>query len=97
MLAIKESDIINYLDADNTFTIDRECPLYIGDYEFHLEYDIILKRINATFVAQGETKNKSYTARYDISQNRDVPTSTINASRISASSLCRIRPVGLLG
>ena len=37
-LIIKESDVDYYLDRSNmTFTIDRECPIYIGDFEFHLE------------------------------------------------------------
>ena len=44
-LAIKEADISDCFDSNNIFVVDRECPLYIGDYEFHLEYDIKLKRI----------------------------------------------------
>lgn len=74
-LALKESDIIDYFDSNNIFTIDRECPLYIGDYEFHLEYDIKLKKIYI------EKKNtNTYTAQYDIPSNRDVPTSTITSA-----------------
>ena len=72
-LAIKESDIADYFDENNIFTIDRECPLEIGDYEFHLEYDIKLKRI---YIEKKATN--TYTAQYEIPANRDVPTSTIN-------------------
>ena len=73
-LAIKEADISDCFDSNNIFVVDRECPLYIGDYEFHLEYDIKLKRIYI------EKKNSyTYTAQYDIPDGRDVPTSTISS------------------
>lgn len=74
-LALKESDIANYFDSSNIFTIDRDCPLEIGDYEFHLEYDIKLKRI---YIEKKATN--TYTAQYDIPANRDVPTSTITSA-----------------
>ena len=74
-LALKESDIMDYFDSNNIFTVDRECPLYIGDFEFHLEYDIKLKKIYI------EKKSiNTYTAQYDIPSGRDVPTSTITSS-----------------
>ena len=45
-IAIRESDLNdNINNSTNQFIIDRECPIYLGDYEFHLEYDIILTRI----------------------------------------------------
>lgn len=74
-LALKESDITDYFDENNIFTIDRDCPLMIGDYEFHLEYDIKLKRI---YIEKKATN--TYTAQYDIPANRDVPTSTITSA-----------------
>ena len=73
-LAIKEADISDCFDRNNIFVIDRECPLYIGDYEFHLEYDIKLKRIYIE-----KKKSYTYTAQYDIPDGRDVPTSTITS------------------
>lgn len=82
-LAIKESDLINYFDPKtNIFTIDRECPFVIGDYTFHLEYDIKLKRIkivNKLPLPNITQNNYSYTAQYSIPDNRDVPTSNINS------------------
>ena len=75
-LAIKESDIIDYFDENNIFTIDRECVLNIGDYEFHLEYDIKLRKINVP----GNNQTTAYTAQYIIPPNRSVPTSTITLS-----------------
>lgn len=74
-LALKESDIADYFDENNIFTIDRDCPLEIGDYEFHLEYDIKLKRI---YIEKKATN--TYTAQYEIPANRDVPTSTITSA-----------------
>lgn len=74
-LAIKEIDIVDLFDGDNNFIIDRECPIYVGDFEFHLEYDIKLKRIYI------EKKHSyAYTAQYIIPSNRDVPTSKIDSS-----------------
>lgn len=80
-LAIKEKDIENYFDPiTHVFVIDRECPIQIGDFEFHLEYDIKLKKIKITNNVVNINSNQNmyaYTAQYDIPNNRDVPTSTI--------------------
>ena len=74
-LAIKEADVSDCFDSNNIFVVDRECPLFVGDYEFHLEYDIKLKRIYI------EKKGiYTYTAQYNIPDNREVPTSTINST-----------------
>ena len=73
--AIRENDINEYFNSStNIFTIDRECPIYIGDYEFHLEYDINLQRIYLP-----AKKKNTYTAWYNIPGNRDVPTSTVTS------------------
>lgn len=75
-LAIKESDILEFIGTGNIFIIDRECPLFIGDYEFHLEYDIQLQKI----IVPGNNKINAYTATYIIPSGRTVPTSNITAS-----------------
>lgn len=72
-LILKESDVIYYLNSDHIFIIDRECPIYIGDYEFHLEYDIILKQI---YVPDKDVN--TYAAQYDIPPKREVPTSSVD-------------------
>ena len=73
-LILKESDVIYYLDGNTkTFTIDRECPIYIGDYEFHLEYDIILKQIYIP-----DKNINTYSAQYSIPEKREVPTSSVD-------------------
>ena len=83
-LAIKESDIQSYFDTNtNTFIIDRECPLYVGDYEFHLEYDVKLKKVKTVNNIQRQNLdrvNYAYTAQYDIPAGREVPNSTINST-----------------
>lgn len=80
-LALRENDIVNLFDpTTNTLIIDRECPFYLGDFEFHLEYDIKLKKIKISnnINAQNISRdNYAYTAQYDIPNNRIVPTSAI--------------------
>ena len=41
IIAIRQDDIESMIKDDDTFVLDRECPIYLGDYEFHLEYNII--------------------------------------------------------
>ena len=75
-LILKESDVDYYLNRSNsTFTIDRECPIYIGDYEFHLEYDIILKQV---YIPDKDVN--TYAAWYNIPDRREVPTSSVDLS-----------------
>ena len=75
-LILKESDVNYYLNrTDSTFTIDRDCPIYIGDYEFHLEYDIILKQI---YIPDKDVN--TYAAWYNIPPRREVPTSSVDLS-----------------
>lgn len=83
-LAIKESDITDYLDENNIFTIDRESPIYIGDYEFHLEYDINLKKIDTT------GGKRTYTAKYVIPSGRTVPYSTITSVFLSPPTVVNV-------
>lgn len=42
-IAIKVSDLDLYM-KNGEFIFDHMCPIYIGEYEFHLDYDIILHR-----------------------------------------------------
>lgn len=52
----------------DSFTLDKECKFFIGDFEFHLDYDVIITR---------DTINNEtvYAARYDI--DRENPLSDI--------------------
>ena len=75
-MVLKESDIKDYIneDLEHIFRIDRECPIFLGDFEFHLEYDILLQRIITS-------NNKiSYAAQYDMDLDhiyRLNPSSTV--------------------
>lgn len=65
-LAIKESDLDKYMKND-IFIFDHNCAMYIGDYEFHLDYDIILKR-----TYKNRQKEYFYNAFYDMSEENNI-------------------------
>ena len=65
-MAILESDLNTYM-KDNKFVFDHNCPIYIGDYEFHFDYDIILSR-----KMNYSTKNYIYSARYDMTDENSI-------------------------
>lgn len=60
MILFKKEDIEKNLYND-TFVLSREYPIYIGDFEFHLDYDIVLRR---NTLATSDTD--IYTAVYDL-------------------------------
>lgn len=65
LLTFVEDDIIKWganSKGEYTFTFDKDTPIYIGDYCFHTDYDIIIKKIK---LDGGEDKY-AYTAMYDI-------------------------------
>ena len=43
-ICVKESDIDTYINEDNEFFLDSSAPIFIGDYEFHFDYDIKIFR-----------------------------------------------------
>lgn len=51
---------------NNTFVLDRDCKMMIGEYEFHLDYNIILTKTNLNEDA------KAYSARYDIQRRNPI-------------------------
>lgn len=65
-LAVKESDLDLYM-RDNEFIFDHTCPIYIGDYEFHLDYDIVLRRYK-----RASTDKWIYSARYDMDETNII-------------------------
>lgn len=77
-----EDDIItwaNARDADGNdlpweFTFDKDIPIYIGDYEFHTDYDIIIRKI--LLENSGEKHKFAYSAKYLI--DIDNPVSEVN-------------------
>lgn len=65
-IAIKEVDLDAYVKNDE-FIFDKNCPIYIGDYEFHFDYDIILKRR----LKKGTT-TYFYNAVYDMDDINEI-------------------------
>ena len=61
VLGIFEEDLNKYMDKDK-FILDRGIPFAINDYEYHLEYDIIVSRF---LQPDGDFM---YSAVYDISR-----------------------------
>lgn len=96
LLGFNENDIILNMNND-IFTIDSSSPFRIGNFEFHLDYDIILTRSTLN------GNNVNYTARYDMSKKNIIsdvinpyltpPTKmTINGNNIIYIN-CNIRQV----
>lgn len=63
-MGIRVSDIDKYAVNDR-FILDCEAPIFIGNYEFHFDYDIIIKRnkVNNNYV---------YSAQYDMSSENKL-------------------------
>lgn len=73
LLTIIEEDIkaqATYTDSSKksfTFVFDKNNAIYFGDYEFHTDYDIIIKGINLNnAVDSNGNMIYNYTATYDI-------------------------------
>ena len=70
MLTFVEDDIINWANARTAngdelpwaFTFDKDNQIFFGDYEFHTDYDIVIKKVEVT--TQGPDKRFAYTAQY---------------------------------
>lgn len=60
-LVLNESDILKMMGDSNSLTIDHLWKIMIDDFEFHLDYDIILTK---TTISGGKNV---YSARYDTS------------------------------
>ena len=58
-IGIKVDDLNTYM-VDNRFVFDSDCPIFIGDYEFHFDYDIILQR--------SSVNENMYSAHYDMTE-----------------------------
>ena len=70
LLTFIEDDIIEWAGARNAdgeelpweFTFDKDTPIYIGDLEFHTDYDIIIRKI--LLEHKGKKRQFAYTAKY---------------------------------
>lgn len=58
MMCLPEKSLLSMM-KNNKFVFDKDIPIYIGDYEFHTDYDIIITKKN---LVDGYT----YSAMYNI-------------------------------
>ena len=68
-MGIKVEDIDKYA-VNNKFILDCTCPIFIGSYEFHFDYDIIITRNQIN----NNTENPSYvySAQYDMTEENKL-------------------------
>lgn len=73
MLCFPRDILDNHMDINNnTFVFSKNIPIYIGDYEFHTDYDI---RIDRNIFNNIKKDSSIYTAKYII--DRENPISNI--------------------
>lgn len=64
-ICVKLSDIDAHLINDEDFYLDADCPIFIGDFEFHLDYDVRIRKIKVS------ADSYSYSAQYVLSDEND--------------------------
>lgn len=67
-LGFLEKELLKTM-SDNTFIIDKDSSFFIENKEFHLEYDVILRR---TVINTGGDNEVVYTAQYDFSDENKL-------------------------
>ena len=65
LIMVPEDYLLERLENDK-FILDSACKIYLGDYEFHFDYDIIIRR---NFLAD---QTYVYTAMYDMSVTNEL-------------------------
>ena len=68
-LGVKVNDIDQFA-INNKFTIDCSAPMFIGSYEFHFDYDIIITRNDIS--TDPDNPNYVYSAQYDMSEENKL-------------------------
>ncbi len=65
-IGIKVSDLDKYM-KNGRFIFDRDCPIYVGNYEFHFDYDVILQRNQTATMSE-----PVYSVRYDMDIKNNI-------------------------
>lgn len=65
LILVPEDEILKRLENDK-FILDSNCKIYLSDYEFHFDYDIIIKR------NQLADQSYVYTAMYDMTIKNEL-------------------------
>ena len=63
-LCVRTEDVKNNIDGSGNFFIDADCPIFIENYEFHLDYDVRITRHFAKNYLGKESY--TYTAQYIV-------------------------------
>lgn len=94
-LCVKIADIEKYQDDNNCFYLDADSPIFIDEYEFHLDYDIQIKRKKLS------DSGYSYSAQYVIKDEDDNsivnPLGSINSPYLKQPFLINIGPDKYIG
>lgn len=77
LLCFPEKALCNNM-IDGRFILRATTPIYFDEFEFHLDYDIQIDRVNLTDSTNGTQMEYVYTARYLIDENNPNPISDID-------------------
>ena len=95
---IKEGEV----GTKRTFTLDKMCPIFVGGFEFHFDYDIIFTQIRLP-TSETEEDKFVYTAMYDLFESgttivrQENPISNITNPYITTVVQTNINGVDYLG
>ena len=64
-ICIRLEDINAHLVNNEDFYLDADCPIFIGNYEFHLDYDVRIRKIKVS------ADTYSYSAQYVLTDEND--------------------------
>ena len=64
-IGIRLDDLDNLMTS-NRFVLDCESPIFIGEYEFHLDYDLIITRSKTKVSSDDLSTAYSYSAQYKL-------------------------------
>ena len=70
-MGIKTKDIDNFA-VNNKFIVDSSAPIFIGPYEFHFDYDIIITRNNINSNNSNDDPQYVYSAQYDMTEENKL-------------------------
>lgn len=100
LLTFIEDDIINWAKAKNAngdelpweFIFDKDTEIYIGDYCFHTDYDILIRKVKLE--NSGEDDKFAYTAKYLI--DIDNPISDITNPYLTSPVRMRVNGMNII-
>ena len=74
LLGVNKDILDTNLDAQNRFVIDKDIPIVMGEYTFHLDYDIQIEKVK---LINKNIDEYIYTAKYLINNDNKNPCSDI--------------------